>query len=133
MLKQALLANAGFSAISGTIMLLQTAWLHSHIPLPAVYWTILGLGLISFAISLLVIAGKHRWRMQLATTVVIGDVLWVVAASGLTLVFFSQITILGVALISLVNLFVGTFAVLQYIGWQRSASKEENSIDRVSP
>lgn len=116
MLKQSLIANAGFSAISGLLMLFQATWLETQIPLPTIYWTILGFSLVSFAASLLIISSNRKWQLQFAKFIVGGDMLWVVAVSILMFTFSSQITTLGTILIIIVNAFVASFAVLQYLG-----------------
>jgi hypothetical protein len=117
MLKKALMVNAIFSLSSGICMLLGTAWLSQHIPLPAWAWMVGGIGLILFALQLVMMVIKPILAQQLTQLVVVSDIAWVVLTSLSALLFAAQITAMGFTLILAVNLVVGTLAVAQHRGY----------------
>ncbi len=117
MLKKALMANAIFSLTSGIGILVVTSWLGQHIPLPAWAWIVLGIGLILFALQLVMMVLIPILAHKLTQLVVVSDIAWVVLTSLGALLFAAQITAMGFTLILVVNLVVGTLAVAQHRGY----------------
>jgi len=77
----------------------------------------LGVGLIGFAALVFWVSLDTRRMASLTGTIVVADLLWVVATVGLVVagVFHST----GVALVAGIALIVGGFAVLQWYGLQQ--------------
>ena len=119
MLKNALMTNAIFSLLSGIGILVGTSWLGQHIPLPAWAWIVLGIGLILFALQLVMMVLVPMLAQNLTQLVVVSDFAWVVLTSLGSLLFAAQLTAMGFTLVLVVNLVVGTLAVAQHRGMPR--------------
>ena len=128
MLKNALTTNAIFSLTSGIGILAFNSWLGQHIPLPGWAWMVVGIGLIFFALQLVMMALKPMLARKLTGQVIVSDIAWVaLTLVGMT-VFSAQLTALGTTLILIVNLVVGTLAVLQHRGYaqEQTAMQQKN-------
>ena len=113
MLKKALLSNAVFSGVSGLCILLLTAKLDSHIPLPSLLWLVIGIGLLVFSADLILLAVFPAWAKKLTKFVVLSDISWVVVATLATLTYWGSLTAEGVALIVVINAMVTVLAWAQ--------------------
>jgi hypothetical protein len=77
----------------------------------------LGVGLILFALQLVMMVLKPKLAVLLTQQVVVSDIAWVVLTSLGALLFSDQLTAMGFMLILVVNLIVGTLAVVQHRGY----------------
>lgn len=126
MLIKALLANAGFSALCALVMLGFSASLGEHIPLREGDWTGLATGLLLFVGVLIFLVMHKTQAIKHAMSIIVGDVLWVIGASVLSLMYMEQLSGLGVVLVVVVNLFVAGFAVAQYLGLRQTDRSATN-------
>lgn len=114
MLKQALAANAVFSATSGLVLITARGALAAEIPAPPWLFAAVGVGLLVFAVQLAAMVAKPELARRLAMQVVASDVGWVVATLAALVVFHARISTLGVVLILAVNVVVAGFALVQF-------------------
>ena len=114
MLKIALMSNVIFSFTSAMLMLLLGSLLGSYIPLPSWLWTVLGLGLLVFALDLSVLAVMPKWAMTFTPWVVAADIAWVLLTLVALLIFWAELSSTGVAMITAVNVVVAVLAWAQY-------------------
>lgn len=124
MLKNALLSNAIFSALSGVIILSFGSLLGQHIPLPHVVWLVVGTGLLVFALDLVVLVAKPVWAVRYTKLVVWSDIAWVVVTVSCLVLFWGALTETGVLMILGVNLMVGFLAGWQSLALQKEQGKE---------
>lgn len=122
LLSKALLANAAFSGTSAVIIAFAHESLSHEIPLPSVYWLVIAVGLGMFAGQLLLMAvalmKQSPWQglvVKLTPSVVIADVIWVLGSFVLASVFSDQVSGIGLGIITGVDVFVGSLALLQYL------------------
>ena len=119
MLKYALTANAAFSSMSAITMFTIPSWLSTQIPLSTTEWLPIGLILALFAIQLIIMTKHSLLAEKLTMPVVIGDILWVIITTVIMVIYFAQFSAVGIGLVILVNLAVGTFAYFQYEGYRQ--------------
>lgn len=122
MLKQALAANALFSATSGLVLIAARGALAAEIPAPPWLFVALGIGLLGFAVQLAAMVLRPALARRLALAVVASDVGWVVVTSAALAVFYARVSTPGIALIVAVNAVVAVFALVQYRAFARSRS-----------
>jgi hypothetical protein len=120
MLKTTLTANAVFSAISGSSILLYQNWLMMQIPAPVWFWLTIGTGLILFSAQLFLIASMPELAKKLTLLVVYSDIGWVILSLLGWVLFLPLISFVGSVLILAVNIAVGTLAILQFRAFQHS-------------
>lgn len=121
LLRRALQANALFSALSGAALILATGWLSDHLGLQRTWLLpVLGVGLLGFAGSLLLIARGEPIDRMAATGASVADGLWV--AGSLALVWWDPLgmTEVGLWLVIGVADIVLLFALVQAWGLARS-------------
>ncbi|TVR52113.1 MAG: SRPBCC family protein [Puniceicoccaceae bacterium] len=121
LLRSGLLANAVFSFLSGTILLLRPETVAGWLGLEGTLVLILiGAGLLLFAADLIWQATRPRlltWRALGATS---GDLLWIAATAVVLLIFPESFSAAGRLLLLGVAAAVGGFAVWQWAGIDRA-------------
>jgi len=122
-LRKALMGNALFSTLSGLTMLLAQGWVLRILGLASnVNLLILGVGLILFAITLVVNARKQQVKKSDAWIAVLMDVAWVLGSY--ILIFIVPFSTEGKWVVGLVAELVLVFAVLQFVGIRRIQKSE---------
>ena len=122
-LRKALMGNALFSTLSGlTILWAQGSVLRILGLASNVNLLILGVGLILFAITLVVNARKQQVKKSDAWIAVLMDVAWVLGSY--ILIFIVPFSTEGKWVVGLVAELVLVFAVLQFVGIRRIQKSE---------
>jgi len=122
-LRKALMGNALFSTLSGLTILLAQGWVLRILGLASnVNLLILGVGLILFAITLVVNARKQQVKKSDAWIAVLMDVAWVLGSY--ILIFIVPFSTEGKWVVGLVAELVLVFAVLQFVGIRRIQKSE---------
>ena len=122
-LRKALMGNALFSTLSGLTMLLAQGWVLRILGLASnVNLLILGVGLIVFAITLVVNARRQQVKKSDAWIAVLMDVAWVLGSY--ILIFIVPFSTEGKWVVGVVAELVLVFAVLQFVGIRRTQKSE---------
>lgn len=122
-LRKALMGNALFSTLSGLTILLAQGWVLRILGLASnVNLLILGVGLILFAITLVVNARKQQVKKSDAWIAVLMDVAWVLGSY--LLIFIVPFSTEGKWVVGVVAELVLAFAVLQFVGIRRIQKSE---------
>src|SRR5215471_16876745 len=117
-LRKALLGNALFSTLSGLTILFAQGWVLRILGLPSsVNLLIFGVGLIVFAVTLVINARKQQVKKSDAWVAVLMDLAWVVGSY--VLIFLVPFSMGGRWVVALVAELVLVFAVLQFVGIRR--------------
>src|SRR5215467_4280194 len=117
-LRTALLGNALFSTLSGLTILFAQGWVLRIFGLSSsVNLLILGVGLIVFAITLVINARKQQVKKSDAWIAVLMDLAWVVGSY--VLIFLVPFSTQGKWVVAIVAELVLLFAVLQFVGIRR--------------
>jgi hypothetical protein len=129
LLKTTLLANAGFSTICAAICLSIATPLARFIGLEEpLILTVLGIGLLTFAVDLAWTATRPRINRSFTTIIIAADIGWVLG-SAVLLIFFSDIlSVNGQLLIELIALMVAGFATVQIVALRRERMTEEVTV-----
>ena len=116
MLVKSLIANAIFSTSSAAVIFTYAAWLNEHIQMP--YWIYLGIGigLLLFAVQLILMAKLQSLREKLIDSVIVSDAAWVLITGGLAFGFSENISESGAVIIVSVNIIISLLAWFQYLG-----------------
>jgi hypothetical protein len=123
-LRKALIGNALFSTLSGVTILLAQGWVVRILGLPEnISLAILGIGLLVFAVTLVINARRQQVRTSDAWIVVLLDLAWVLGSY--VLIFVVPFSIEGKWVVGVVAELVSVFAVLQFVGIRR-IEKNEN-------
>lgn len=118
LLRMALKGNALFSLLSGLAMVFFSGRITAFIGIsPAVYLTLIGAGLIVFALLVWMLSRLPEIRKHLVWLVILLDLLWV--AGSAVLLLAGIFTPGGNWTVSLLAVVVFGFAVAQYIGLRR--------------
>ncbi len=118
--------NAAFSLLSGCVLLLATSVVAQLLFKEPALWQLtsrhlLGLGLIIFAVALVILARMPALSPRQVLLITAMDASWVVA-SGVLLVAASELlNTMGSIAIIVVALFVGVFAWGQFMGAKKMA------------
>lgn len=118
LLTSTLTVNASLSATSGVALVLAAAPLSDWLGIPTWVGFILGIGLILFAVQVLRVARNPR-RSQVIQ-VIGADVIWVVGAATVILVFPGSMSTVGLWALGGVTAAVALFALLQTVGLRRA-------------
>jgi len=113
-----LAANAVFSGVSAAFIALQGAWLQEHIPLSGWMWTVAAAGLALFALQLSAMVVNARLGNMLIKQVIVSDALWLMGTSIGLMLYSAELTNLGVTIVMLINVVVGTLAWWQLAAWK---------------
>lgn len=116
MLRHALLVNAAFSFSCGTLALINRDSLQDHIPLPTDLLTLGACGLICFSLLLIWVRSDQARSIIKARSIIVADILWVIAASVMAAIFHQQLSSTGLTLVIATNCCVALLALMQLIG-----------------
>jgi len=123
-LKKALMSNAAFSGISGLTILFGNHWLVKLLGLQEkVSLSVLGVGLIVYAILLALNARRPEVKISDAWVAVVLDAVWV--AGSYVLIFVIPFSVAGKWIVALVAELVLLFAVLQWVGIRKIRKSEQ--------
>lgn len=117
-LTRTLVLNAGFSGLSGAILLSAAPPLAPWLGVPVWLARGLGIGLVVFAVAVALVA-RHP-RQALVRQVIAVDAAWVAGALAVILGFPNAMTTAGLWALGIATLAVADFAVFQMIGLRRS-------------
>lgn len=114
LLTSTLTVNASLSATTGVALVVAAAPLTDWLGIPTWVGLLLGLGLVLFAVQVLRVA-RRPGRTQVIQ-VISADVIWVVGATTVILVFPGSMSTAGLWALGAVTAAVALFAVLQAVG-----------------
>lgn len=117
-LSRTLAANAGFSAVTGVILVVGAAPLSRWLSIPTWLTIAVGIGLLPFALTVAKTARSPRREAVLR--VILADIAWVVAAAVVLVGFPRSMSTAGLWSLGLVTVAVADFAALQVIGLRRT-------------
>jgi uncharacterized membrane protein HdeD (DUF308 family) len=118
LLRKALMGNALFSTLSGLTILLAQGWVLHILGLsPDVSLLILGIGLLVFAVILVINARRQQVKTSDAWIAVVMDLAWVLGSA--VLIFVVPFSTEGKWVVGIVAELVLFFAVLQFAGIRR--------------
>jgi hypothetical protein len=118
LLRMALLGNAIFSTISGMTLIAAQKWIVELLGLPATVNLIsLGVGLLVFAVILVLFAQKKPIRLANAWIAVVMDAAWVIGSYPL--LFVVPFSTSGKWIVGIVAEVVMIFALVQWLGIRR--------------
>src|SRR6516162_5082039 len=118
LLRKALIGNALFSTLSALTILFAQGWVLRILGLPSsVNLLVLGAGLIVFAVTLMINAGKRQVKKSDAWIAVCMDLAWVLGSY--VLIFTVSFSTEGKWVLGVVAELVLLFAVLQFLGIRR--------------
>src|SRR4029077_3084580 len=124
LLRKALLGNALFSTLSGLTILLAQRWVLGILGVSnRVSLVVLGIGLIAFAVILVVNARRPQVKTSHVWMAVVMDVAWVVASY--VLIFVVPFSTEGKWVIAVVAELVLLFAILQFAGIRRIQKSQQ--------
>jgi hypothetical protein len=121
-LRNALRANAVFSAISGLIIVFAHAQVLQWLGLSDISIVALGIGLMVFSAYLFWMSSRQALQRELVTGVIAGDWAWVAASVALLVFKGGMFSTLGLFLVIDVAVVVMVFAIMQQRGLSRLAS-----------
>ena len=125
-LRTALMCNAGFSVLSATTIIFCPDSLVRCLAIPRDFGVLLlGIGLIVFAIRLLLNAAQPQITLVGARLAVAVDLTWV--ATSILVIVLAPLALQGKLVVAIIAVIVLCFALAQWIGLRRmrSASVEE--------
>lgn len=113
--------NAGFSGVSGLIMVVSPGQVAKLLGLSSSgsYILMIGLGLVLFAMGMIYFNRKPKMDPKYVLTIITADTLWVVGSVALLVGSWLPFTTSGMWAIGLVAAVVDVFATLQFLGWRR--------------
>lgn len=128
-LKLALIINAGFSTLTGLMLILGNGFFADFFGLEqkAPFW-ILGIGLLLFAGLVYVESKRKILNLKQAKIISIADILWVLGSIGIVSFDPFSISFEGKLVIVLVSLCVGFFAFHQLYAARFYANKQEGKL-----
>ena len=122
LLRYALVGNATFSTTTGLFIVVAHEWIARLLGLPGGRGLLgLGIGLLVFAMTLLINARRPELRLAEAWAVVLMDLAWV--AGSYVILLVAPFTVEGKWVIAIVADLVLMFAVLQWMGIHRIQSQ----------
>lgn len=123
LLRVALLGNAGFSVLSATIILLWRGSVIRWLGIPRDFGILfLGIGLMVFALWLLLIATQTPIKLPAARIAVVMDLTWV--AASIPVIVLAPLTSQGRLVVAVIGLVVLCFALSQWAGIRRITLRE---------
>lgn len=112
-----LATNAGFSAVTGVVMIVAAGPLSNWLGIPTWVTVGVGAGLVPFAVA--VAATARSPVLSRVVQVIVADVSWVVGAAVITIGFPESMSRQGLWALGMVTVVVAVFAVLQTLGLRR--------------
>jgi hypothetical protein len=129
LLRTALRGNAGFSVLSATIILFWRDGLIRWLGIPRDFGILfLGIGLIVFAVWLLLNSAQTPIKLPAARTAVVMDLAWVVAS--IPVLVLAPLTSQGKRVITVIALIVLCFALSQWVGIRRITYANVREVSR---
>jgi hypothetical protein len=116
-LARTLAANAGFSALTGLILIGGASPLSRWLGIPTWLAVAVGVGLLPFAVSVIRVARDPK--PEAARMVIFADIAWVIGAAVVLIGFPRSMSTAGLWSLGLVSVAVADFAVFQAIGLRR--------------
>jgi hypothetical protein len=124
LLRKALIGNALFSTLSGVTILFAQGWVLRILGLSKdISLAILGIGLLGFAVMLVINARSQQVRTSDAWIVVLLDLAWVLGSY--VLIFVAPFSAGGKWVVGAVAELVSVFALLQFLGIRRITKNEK--------
>jgi len=127
-LRRALLANAVFSAVCGSLMVFAEPAVLSWLGLEAFSIRPVGLFLLIFSVYLTWMSQHDRVPKSLVTGVIAGDWAWVLGSIMLLMLKAGLFSWLGILLVTDVAVMVAVFAILQGLGLRQASDSPRISI-----
>jgi hypothetical protein len=113
-------ANALFSTLSGAAFLLAPGWLSRTTGIePAFAFTVIGAGLLGYAIWLWLNSQGDGVSHRAAVTAIAADSMWVVASIIVLVSGLLPLTTAGIWGVAIIADVVGIFAIVQFLGLRR--------------
>jgi hypothetical protein len=109
--------NAGFSAVTGVILVIGAVPLSRWLGIPTWLSIAVGVGLLPFAVAVAKTARSPR--RSTVRQVIIADIAWVICAAVVLIGFPGSMSTAGLWALGLVTVTVADFAALQVIGLRR--------------
>lgn len=123
LLHRALTWNAGFSGLSAVVMTVAASWLAPQLGLPGPLPIYVVAGCLAvFALQLGNILRTRNYRRWEISSIITGDLVWVLASAILVAIYFERLTVTGLLLVDAVALIVLAFAIQQIRGLRRLRS-----------
>lgn len=130
MLRNALLANAGFSLITGFELTFFSGWIGNFMGFSATgQLQELGISLLAFAAVVGFTATRKPIKLWAAGLISAMDILWVVGTAGLLLARPDLFNTAGIVTAGIVALAVADFAFFQILGIRRLTSQASQGHD----
>lgn len=123
MLKTAIAANATFSGVSGLTLWVMRDWISRHISAPDWLFVAISLGLMVFALQLVLMIKFNTLANKLIMSVVYSDISWVLLTTMALVALFDSFSLVGIWMVIGINLIVSSLAWLQFQGYRKSDSK----------
>ena len=127
-LRRALLANAIFSGISGSLMVFAEPAVLSWLGLSTISIRPIGIFLLVFSLYLIWMANHGRVTKSSISGVIAGDWAWVLGSIILLVLKGSMFSWLGILLVTDVAVVIAVFAILQGLGLRQASGSLHNSI-----
>ena len=116
-LTRTLAANAGFSALTGLILIGGASPLSRWLGTPTWLTVAVGVGLLPFAVAVITVARDPK--PQAVRMVIVADIAWVIGAAVVLIGFPLSMSTAGLWSLGLVSVAVADFAIFQAIGLRR--------------
>lgn len=123
LLRKSLATNGFFSIVTGAVGAIFSSSISEFMGVNQVVLVIVGVGVFLFGVGILMDARRPELNLVQARLTVIADVVWVVAAAVLVVVFADLMTTGGNTLLALISVPVAIFAVMQWLGLRRAGSE----------
>ena len=122
MLKKAIAANALFSGMSGLILWIMRDWISEQISAPDWLFVAISIGLMAFAIQLVLMVKFDTLANTLIMSVVYSDIGWVLLTTMALVFFFDSFSLIGLWMAIGINLIVSSLVWLQFQGYRKKGS-----------
>ncbi len=114
MSKDAIAANALFSALGGLVLWVMRDWVSEQILAPDWLFITISIGLIAFAVQLALMVKFDDLANKLIMSVVYSDIAWVLLTSLALVVLFDSFSLVGIWIVIGINMIVSSLAWLQF-------------------
>ena len=119
-LRRVLLADGMISGTLGILFIVLAGPMADYVGLSTIFLRLVGLSLLPFSVSLLLLAGRLDQYRSLVWAIVGLNAVWVLASMLLLVSGWVDPTTIGIAVIIVQAIMVAGFAELQYIGLRRA-------------
>ncbi len=120
LLRNTLLANAAFSAISGLSFILFAGIVKNFLGWSSI-WILpaIGIGLLGFAFIVYQNAKSSQLSSSRISSILVADIVWVILSVAILVTNIVPLTLEGKWAVGILADIVATFALLEYIGLKR--------------